>query len=736
MVKTGNTSQYRDRRRAWVDRLVHRIVAGSGLLVLAMLLLIFFYLLYVVTPLFLSPTVNGQKTVQRHSAEPSLALGLSDNGQIGFRIDSQGYGEFIPFAESQPMSRIRLVPALSLLAQSQGERQTYALSQPDGRLVFVQPVLSRTENRSPVWVYPLGEQAYSLGVPAQPLRHLAVAAVDETHAVVAAIGQENALIIADIDENGVRQRAQITLPAGAVSQLLLTPDGQQVYLLSGNTLTLWQVGTNALTLREERQLQLAEPLHLALLSGGRSLLVQTADGQISQWFEVPGEKGATLTEIRQFPHVAGESVLLATEAQRRVFATLNAQGELSLFASKQSHALLTQTLPSHAHAHALLTQTLPSHAQGLAFSPHGSAMLVETAQGWHRYQVDNPYPDIGWRGLWQKLWYENYPEPAYIWQSTSADDSYQAKFSMMPLMLGTMKAAIYAMLFATPLALSAAIYTACFMSPTLRRWIKPTLEIMGALPTVVVGLIAAIWLAPHFATYLSAILVMPILLMLAVLGCGWLIECLPTRWRLRFPAGWDVLFLIPTILLTFVAGCWIAPRMEIWVLGQPLYQWLGDDFVQRNTLVAGVALGFALIPLIFSLAEDALFSVPARLSQGSLALGATAWQTLWRVVLPSASAGIFAALMLSFGRAVGETMIVLMATGNTPIMDEGLLQGLRSLAANIAIEMPEAVTNSGHYRVLFLTALALFVFTFIVNTLAETIRQRLRQRYRDEGENA
>ncbi|KMK81269.1 ABC transporter permease subunit [Pectobacterium brasiliense] len=726
MVNTGNTSQYRDRRRAWIDRLVHRIVAGSGLLVLAMLLLIFFYLLYVVTPLFLSPTVNGQKTVPRQGAEPSLALGLSDNGKIGFRIDSQGYGEFISFAENQPMSRIQLVPALSLLAQSQGERQVYALSQPDGRLVFVQPILSRmlsrTENRSPVWDYPLGEQAYSLGLPAQPLRYLAVAAVGEKQVVVAAIGQENALIIADVDKNGVRQRAQITLPAGTISQLLLTPDGQQVYLLSGKTLTLWQVGANALTLREERQLQQAEPLHLALLSGGRSLLVQAADGRISQWFDVPGEKGATLTETRQFPHVVGESVLLATEMQRRVFATLSAQGELSLFASKQSHALLTQTLPAH--------------AQTLAFSPRGSALLVETAQGWHRYRVDNPYPDIGWRGLWQKLWYENYPEPAYIWQSTSADDSYQAKFSMMPLMLGTMKAAIYAMLFATPLALSAAIYTACFMSPTLRRWIKPTLEIMGALPTVVVGLIAAIWLAPHFATYLSAILVMPILWMLAVLGCGWLIECLPTRWRVRFPAGWDVLFLIPTILLTFVVGCWLAPRMENWVLGQPLYQWLGDDFVQRNTLVAGVALGFALIPLIFSLAEDALFSVPARLSQGSLALGATAWQTLWRVVLPSASAGIFAALMLSFGRAVGETMIVLMATGNTPIMDEGLLQGLRSLAANIAIEMPEAVTNSGHYRVLFLTALTLFVFTFIVNTLAETIRQRLRQRYRDEGENA
>ncbi|MFP9230843.1 ABC transporter permease subunit [Pectobacterium cacticida] len=721
MVKISNTSQHRDRRRSWVDRLVNRIVAGSGLLVLMMLLLIFFYLLYVVTPLFLAPTINGQKTVPRHSSEPSQTLGISDNGLLGFRIDAQGYSEFIPLTGNQPLSRVRLVPALSMLAKSQGMRQVYALSQPDGRLVFVQPRLPQTENRSPDWDYPLGEQPYSLGLPAQPLRHLAIAAVSETHVIVAAIGQENTLIIADVDHNGARQRARISLPAGATKQLLLTPDGQYVYLLQGNQLTRWLVDTDALTRQETRQLPQDEPLHLALLSGGHSLLVLSADGQISLWFDVPGATRTMLTPIRQFPLV-GKSVLLATEAQRRVFATLNEQGIFSLFADQS--------------AHALLTQKLPAHAQSLAFSPRGSAIIVETAQGWHRYRVDNPYPDISWRGLWQKIWYENYPAPAHIWQSTSADDDYQAKFGMMPLMLGTLKAALYAMLFATPLALSAAIYTACFMSSALRRWIKPMLEIMGALPTVVVGLIAALWLAPHFATYLSAILVMPLLWMLVVLGCGWLIDSLSARWRFRLPAGWETLFLIPAIALTFTVSCWVAAPLEIAILGQPLYQWLGDNFVQRNTLVAGVALGFALIPLIFSLAEDALFSVPMRLSQGSLALGATAWQTLWRVVLPSASAGIFAALMLSFGRAVGETMIVLMATGNTPIMDEGLLRGLRSLAANIAIEMPEAVTNSGHYRVLFLSALVLLVFTFIVNTLAENIRQRLRQRYHDEGENA
>jgi phosphate transport system permease protein len=145
-------------------------------------------------------------------------------------------------------------------------------------------------------------------------------------------------------------------------------------------------------------------------------------------------------------------------------------------------------------------------------------------------------------------------------------------------------------------------------------------------------------------------------------------------------------------------------------------------------------MGFALVPLIFTLAEDAIFSVPASLGQGSLALGATQWQTLTRVVVPGASSGIFAALMIGFGRALGETMIVLMATGNTPVTEGGLLQGVRSLAANVAIEMPEAAAGSGHYRILFLSALVLLVFTLTVNTLAELIRQRLRRRYSQQEE--
>jgi phosphate transport system permease protein len=362
----------------------------------------------------------------------------------------------------------------------------------------------------------------------------------------------------------------------------------------------------------------------------------------------------------------------------------------------------------------------------MAFAPRGDGLLLETAQGWQHYPIDNPYPDVTWRSLWHKVWYENYPEPAYVWQSTSGEDSYQAKFSLMPVIFGTFKAAAYAMLFAIPLALAGAIYTAYFMSAGLRRVIKPAIEVMGALPTVVIGLVAGIWLAPVIEHYLLAVLSLPLLLAVVVLACGALVNKLALR---RLPPGMDLLILLPLIILTVWLAFSVGPWLEIKLFGEPLHFWLGDDYDQRNALVVGVAMGFALVPIIFSLAEDALFSVPATLSQGSLALGATQWQTVMRVVLPSASAGIFSALMIGFGRAVGETMIVLMATGNTPVIDGSLFQGLRALAANIAIEMPEAVADSSHYRVLFLTALVLFIFTFVFNTLAEAVRLRLRKRY-------
>jgi phosphate transport system permease protein len=156
----------------------------------------------------------------------------------------------------------------------------------------------------------------------------------------------------------------------------------------------------------------------------------------------------------------------------------------------------------------------------------------------------------------------------------------------------------------------------------------------------------------------------------------------------------------------------------------------GASFEQRNALVVGFMMGFAVIPIIFTITEDALSSVPPVLKSGSLALGASRWQTAIRIILPTASAGIFSALMIGLGRAVGETMIVLMATGNTPIMDLNIFSGMRTLSANIAVELPEAPQYGTLYRTLFLGAMVLFVMTFVVNTLAEILRQHLRERYR------
>lgn len=733
MAETDSRFAYQDARRRRLDRITQHIVVGSGLLVMMALVLIFFYLLYVVAPLFVSPSMTQYAASPRVASAPSAAVGISDDGSLGYRVDQQGFGEFMAFAggQSLPRTALSVTPITRAVAFGEG-RPHYALLSATGHITIVAPFIPLAGNTQPAWRYPFGKTPLPLTGDGTPLRHLALALRETTppmadnaaatvvDAVAVWVTQDNRLSMSRISADGVQPVASVALGDTPVDALVLTPRGDVIYSLSGNQLTSWRGSGETLMLSGSATLPAAGPWRLALLSGGYSLLVYSEGGKIFQWFDVPGADGLRLTEIRDFPQRETQGLQLVPEASRRVFATLTPQGELSLFASKQSAAVLTQQVAAQ--------------AQHMVFSAHGKALLLETPTQWYAYRVDNPYPDIGWRGLWQRIWYENYPQPDFIWQSTAADDSYQAKFSLVPLLAGSLKAALYAMLFATPLALAAAVYTACFMTPGLRRWVKPALEIMGALPTVVVGLIAALWLAPHVETYLSAILALPLLCTLGVLGVG----ALTARWPrvARWMQGREVLLLMPVLLLIVLGVCAFAPALEVRLLGQPLFQWMDGNFVQRNALVAGIALGFALIPLIFSLAEDALFNVPTRLSQGSLALGATPWQTLWHVVLPSASAGIFAALMLSFGRAVGETMIVLMATGNTPIVDAGLLQGLRSLAANIAIEMPEAVMGSGHYRVLFLTALVLFVFTFVVNTLAETLRQRLRRRYRDEGDHA
>jgi len=303
----------------------------------------------------------------------------------------------------------------------------------------------------------------------------------------------------------------------------------------------------------------------------------------------------------------------------------------------------------------------------------------------------------------------------------------------MPLAFGTLKAAMYAMLFAVPLAIMGAIYTAYFMSPKMRTYVKPTIEIMEALPTVILGFLAGLWLAPMIESHLPGVFALLLFMPISVLLFAFAWHNLPQNIKQIIPDGWQAALLIPIILISGWLALTLSLPMETLFFNGDMKSWLGNNlglqYDQRNSLVVGVAMGVAVIPTIFSITEDAIFSVPKHLTFGSLALGATTWQTLVRVVILTASPAIFSAIMIGMGRAVGETMIVLMATGNTPVMDLSVFQGMRTLSANIAVEMPESEVDSTHYRVLFLAALVLFVFTFMFNTAAEIVRQRLRKKY-------
>jgi phosphate transport system permease protein len=284
------------------------------------------------------------------------------------------------------------------------------------------------------------------------------------------------------------------------------------------------------------------------------------------------------------------------------------------------------------------------------------------------------------------------------------------------------------------MALLAALYVSEFMHPSVKAYVKPVVEIMAALPSVVLGFLAGLWLAPVLEPIVPGLFLVPLVLPVVILAAYSLWRLVPLHIRGRFKTGTEAFLLVPVVL----AGIWIALGLgglvenvlmqgnyRGWVLST-----LGLTYDQRNSLVVGVAMGIAVIPIIFTIAEDSLANVPGHLRAGSLALGATRWQTALRIVLPTGSPGIFSAIMIGLGRAVGETMIVLMATGNTPIMDWNMFSGFRAMSANIAVELPEAPDGGTLYRVLFLSALLLFLMTFVLNTAAELIRLKLRRKYR------
>jgi phosphate transport system permease protein len=843
-----------------VDRIADWVIRIGGIGVIVAVFGIMAYLVEVVVPLFAgasavaerqapAPAFAGRALVERVDEYKALSVALTDRGEVkafhlatgtpveagqidlgGKPVTSFGrtlVGNDVAFGFADGTVRfgkinvqVQVLPGDAMPAEAQPIPGSADRS--DGKAVYARiaggqirrvgvevaldPPAQVAEPPAPIVAidYRLG------GTVERPTR--AFATVDGTGAVRLSLAETKVNLMTGQARTTVDSARLPALPAGFVPQaLLITDKADQVYVADrGGTVVRYDT-------RDFQKPALVETIDLLegetrltvfqFLVGEQSLVVGGSDGSVDIYFKLarPGARssdGATLVRAHRLEPHGAPVALIAPSQRSKMLATADERGDIFL-----RHATSEQTLLK------LKPRDGAARYESLVLTPREDGIVALGADRKVRsWDIHAPHPETTWSSIFGKVWYEGYDKPEFTWQSSSGTDSFEPKLSLVPLIFGTIKAAFYSLLFAIPVAVAAAIYTSEFVHPSVRGVVKPAMELMASLPSVVLGFIAALILAPLVETWIAAVLLAFLALPLGLFLGAYLWQLLPTSVALRYGnlpklalmfvalgislagcyaggslfekvlfggdfkawvsgrsgSGAPFLFLIfwpaAFFAVLFAFDRWIDPQhaarlralprlrasvvdMLRWsavviasgalayglgalvdtVLGDPRGALVGT-YVQRNTLVVGFAMAFAVIPLIYTIAEDALNAVPEHLRGASLACGATPWQTAVRVILPTAASGVFAAVMVGMGRAVGETMIVVMAAGNTPILDVNVFNGLRALSANIAVELPEAVKDSTLYRMLFLAALVLFAMTFVINTIAEVVRLRFRKR--------
>ncbi len=544
---------------------------------------------------------------------------------------------------------------------------------------------------------------------------------------------------------------------------------------------------------------------IGFLAGEQSLVVGGTDSSLNIYFLTHNNTGKTLdgkSLVKARSYNIGRSPATEfTPVQRgKSFAFARKNGEASVIHATSEKTLLDFSIGENIKSAGI---ALTPRVDGLlTICDNGNVILKEFLA---------PHPEITFSTLFKKVWYEGYPEPTYTWQSSAGSDDYEPKLSLIPLIFGSVKAAFYSLLFAVPIAILGAIYTSEFLGVKTKNIIKPTMELMASIPSVVLGFIAALILAPLVETWIAAVLVTFVVVPVFLVIGSLLWQLLPQHIALQLDGTPKIMLIALTVVAALFAAenfgrlfeqLFFSGNFKAWVnhdigdgrgllflMAMPLSMtftslfmfgylrnflarltsgftqvqaaifdivkllfiaviaafisfgiaWIADilgldarngilgAYVQRNTLIVGFAMGFAVIPIIYTIAEDALTAVPNHLRAASLGCGATPWQTAIWIVMPTAASGIFSAIMIGMGRAVGETMIVVMAAGNTPLLDWNIFNGLRALSATIAVELPEAVKEGTLYRVLFLAGLVLFAITFVINTIAELVRLKYRK---------
>ena len=715
-----------------LDWLAGRFISVGGIGIIAAVMGIFFFVLSEAWPLFRSPEITAEKAPQ--VAGP-FAIGLDPYYQTAYAVGPQGV-DLLRLDNGQIIGRERPaeLTGRKVTAAQRMPNDVLALGADDGHLLVAQIRFQLDYSSGQRQVVPqfAVERLVAVDPAGESLVQVAFREGDDGRSAAAAITASGRLVVMVAEQQqgllgpGERRARQYELTAdldgratqvlldGHIRQLLVGTDRGEVYewRLSGVEQAPAFVGHIAVS-------EVAVSA-LGYALGEVSLVVGDAVGHVSTWFKVEEDGQRSYRKIHTFAPHAAAVTRIAASARDKQFLTADAEGAIAL------HHLTSEKTAFQLRG--------DSPATALVFAPKADGFLALGQDGWlRRFALDHPHPEISAAVLFAPIWYEGYGGREYVWQSTGGTDEFEPKLSLVPLIWGTAKGTFYALLFALPLAILAAIYTAEFASPRVQGLVKPSVEVMASLPSVILGFLAGLWLAPLLESHLLGTLLLLPAVPTVVIAAAWGWQYAPEAWVRQVARVGEIYLLGAVTLLVAWLAYALGPVFEDLAFDGHFLRWLRQDagvgYDQRNCLVVGFAMGFAVVPLVFTICEDALSSVPSHLRAGSLALGATPWQTAIKVVLPMALPGIFSASMIGLGRAIGETMIVLMATGNTPIMDWNIFNGMRTISANIAVELPEAPHQGTLYRVLFLSGLLLFMVTFFINSLAEIVRQRLRDKY-------
>lgn len=758
--RAGTAEQFGTARSTLlIDHSMTWFITIGGLGVIIAVLGIFVFILSQILPLFQGASIQPRRTVSTGVSDAKV-LGVDEWTALPMLVTQDGMLSFIDlegergtFQVNPTFQEERTFSASAYDQQTQ--RLVFATTQGEFVLVDVNYEPMYDGDTRTIVAQPEAGAFLALGRPGAPITQVAygdsgtqklVAGLQDVdgalqvHAALleqkqTLLGSGETVLKATYDLtpllSGTPQMIGVT-PQTANSVMVVTTSGQVFYFY-------FEVGEDVeeVVLRQVftpfQDLEQSSIATMEFIFGGVSLVFANTEGEsrVFSLFVPPDGNTRLFGHTKTLPPLPGAPTFYAASLRNKAFL----MGTPSWLGLRYSTTASTR-----------VQMDLPYEASLARLSGKYDRVLTLDAGGnLHVYQLNDPHPQAGVKALFGRVWYEGGQAPAYTWQSTGATDDFEPKLSMMPLIFGTLKGTFYAMVFAVPLALLAAMYTSQFLHPTLRTIVKPTMEVMASLPSVILGFLAALWLAPILETKVLSFVLVVMLVPAVALLMGYVWSSMPGNVTSRYvKPGYEFVAVFP-LLAVAACGAWLlGPVVErlLFVVSDAAtgervadfrlwwVQTTGLSFEQRNSLVVGFIMGFAVIPIIFTIAEDALSNVPPELKAGSLALGASRWQTATRIVLPTASAGIFSAMMIGLGRAVGETMIVLMATGNTPIVDWNIFSGMRTLSANIAVELPEAPQFGTLYRTLFLGAMLLFLMTFLINTLAELLRQHLREKYK------